>query len=66
MDNLELLQIAHNQQKFWAAVVAAGVPIVNHFFNLGLTQEIVMQIVSPVVAYILGQGLADLGKNKNN
>lgn len=55
-----------HSKKFWAAVVAAGVPIANHFFNLGLTQEIVMQIVSPVVAYILGQGLADLGKNKNN
>jgi hypothetical protein len=30
---------------------------------LGLTQDAIMQIVTPVVAYILGQGLADLGKN---
>jgi hypothetical protein len=31
-----------------------------------MTQDIVTQIVGPIVAYILGQGLADLGKNKNN
>jgi len=54
-----------HSKKFWAAVVAAGVPILNHFLSLGLTQEVVMQIVSPIVAYILGQGLADLGKNKS-
>jgi hypothetical protein len=54
-----------HSKKFWAAVVAAGVPILNHFFTLGLTQEVVMQIVGPIAAYILGQGLADLGKNKS-
>jgi len=54
-----------HSKKFWAAVVAAGVPILNHFLSLGLTQEVVMQIVGPIVAYILGQGLADLGKNKS-
>jgi hypothetical protein len=54
-----------HSKKFWAAVVAAGVPILNHFFKAGLTQDVVMQIVGPIVAYILGQGLADLGKNKS-
>jgi len=54
-----------HSKKFWAAVVAAGVPLLNHFFQVGLTQDIVMQIVGPIVAYILGQGLADLGKNKS-
>ena len=54
-----------HSKKFWAAVVAAGVPILNHLFKAGLTQDVVMQIVGPIVAYILGQGLADLGKNKS-
>mgnify|MGYP003134823617 CR=1 FL=1 len=54
-----------HSKKFWAAAVATSVPIVNHFFGWGLTQEAIMQIVTPVVAYILGQGLADLGKNKS-
>lgn len=54
-----------HSKKFWAAVVATAVPIINHVWGLGLTQDAIMQIVTPVVAYILGQGLADLGKNKN-
>jgi hypothetical protein len=52
-----------HSKKFWAAAVSAAVPIANHIFDLGLTQESIIQIVTPVVAYILGQGLADLGKN---
>jgi len=52
-----------HSKKFWAAAVATGVPIINHVWGLGLTQDAIMQIVTPVVAYILGQGLADLGKN---
>jgi uncharacterized membrane protein YqaE (UPF0057 family) len=54
-----------HSKKFWAAVVAVAVPIVNHFFKLGLTQDVVIQVVGPISAYILGQGLADLGKNKS-
>jgi len=52
-----------HSKKFWAAAVATGVPIINHVWGLGLTQEAIMQIVTPIVAYVLGQGLADLGKN---
>jgi len=52
-----------HSKKFWAAAVATGVPIINHVWGLGLTQDAIMQIVTPVVAYILGQGLADLDKN---
>ena len=52
-----------HSKKFWAAAVATGVPIINHVWGLGLTQDAIMQIVTPIVAYVLGQGLADLGKN---
>lgn len=55
-----------HSKKFWAAVVAVAVPVVNHFFDLGLSSEVVMQVVGPIGAYILGQGLADLGKNKSS
>ena len=54
-----------HSKKFWAALIAVTVPIVNHFYGLGLTQEVVVQVVGPISAYILGQGLADLGKNKS-
>ena len=55
-----------HSKKFWAAVAGVAVPIVNHYLDLGLTTEVVMQIVGPIGAYILGQGLADLGKNKSS
>jgi hypothetical protein len=54
-----------HSKKFWAAAVATAVPIINHVWGIGLTQDAMMQIVTPIVAYILGQGLADLGKNKS-
>ena len=53
-----------HSKKFWAAVFAATAPLFNHYLHLGLTPEVMMQITGPVFAYILGQGLADLGKNK--
>jgi len=53
-----------HSKKFWASVAGAAVPILNHFFDLGLTPEVVLQTIGPIAAYILGQGLADLGKNK--
>jgi len=54
-----------HSKKFWASAVGTAVPILNHVFDLGLTTEVVMQVLGPIGAYILGQGLADLGKNKS-
>lgn len=50
--------------KFWMGVAAALVPPLNHFLDLGLSIEQVASTIGPLMAYILGQGLADLGKNK--
>jgi len=55
----------YHSKKFWASVVGAAVPVINQVFGLGLTTEVVMQVIGPIGAYILGQGLADLGKNKS-
>jgi len=54
-----------HSKKFWASVIGALVPVLNHFFDFGLSPEAVLQTVGPIAAYILGQGLADLGKNKS-
>lgn len=54
-----------HSKKFWTAVIATAVPILNHAFDIGLTQESLIQVTGPLIAYILGQGLADLGKNKS-
>jgi len=55
-----------HSKKFWASVVGAAVPVLNHFFDLGLSPEVVIQTIGPIGAYILGQGLADFGKNKSD
>lgn len=54
----------YHSKKFWASAVGALVPVLNQYLGWGLTAEQVMSILAPVLAYTLGQGLADLGKNK--
>lgn len=49
-------------KKFWAAVVAAIVAAVLQHY--GWSAEKIALVTGPLVAYVLGQGLADLGKNR--
>ena len=49
-------------KKFWAACVAVLVPVANELFDLSLTTESVMTIVGPIMAYIVGQGIADTNR----
>jgi len=50
-------------KKFIAALVGLGVVVVAHF-GLTLDQESIMVALSPILAYIVGQGIADTGKEK--
>lgn len=52
-----------HSKKFWAAVIAASVPIWNKVFNIQLSTADITAVTSPIIAYIIGQGAADLGKN---
>lgn len=52
-----------HSKKFWASLIAALVPGLNFTFGLGLAVEEVSTIVIPIVGYVVGQGMADLGKN---
>lgn len=49
-------------KKFWFAVVGVFVPIVNSALGLEMATETVMTIVGPIMAYIVGQGIADVKK----
>lgn len=46
-------------RKFLLAVVGALVPILNSTFNLGVTQDQIIAILTPLVAFIGMEGLAD-------
>ncbi len=51
-------------KKFWASVIAVVVPMSNHMFGWGMDVDSVVTMMTPMLAYILGQGMADMGKNK--
>ncbi len=50
-------------KKFQAAVVGLVVAIAGNV-GLDLDEVALMTILSPILAYIAGQGLADIGKEK--
>lgn len=53
----------YKSKKWWAAVVAAVLPIVNKVLGFDLDPTELVLVSSPLVGYILGQGVADIGKN---
>jgi len=50
-------------KKFIAALVGLAVVTGAHF-GFALDQAAIMTVVSPILIYILGQGVADIGKEK--
>lgn len=48
-------------KKFWMAIAGVVAVLVSAFF--GIAEDKVLEILSVIIAYILGQGMADLGKN---
>lgn len=53
----------YHSKKFWASVIATAVPMLNYYFGWGMDGDHVMTMMAPLMAYVFGQGLADLGKN---
>lgn len=51
-----------SSKKFVAALVAALVAFIAAYF--GFSPEKVMAVISPLLAYIGAQGIADLGKER--
>jgi len=50
-------------KKFWMAVAGVVAVMLSHL--AGVPEETTLKVAGLIVAYILGQGLADLGKSKN-
>ena len=51
-------------KKWWIGIVGVLVPVINSFLPEGTQLELaqVVQVLTPLFAYIVGQGLADFGK----
>ena len=50
-------------KKFWASLVGLVVTVLGHF-GLDLNVEQIMTVVSPILAYVLGQAISDAGKER--
>ena len=50
-------------KKFWTAFSSVLVALAGHF-GLDLDPSEITAILSPIMAYIVGQGVADLGKER--
>lgn len=53
-----------SSRKFLSAVVGAIVVFGNHYWNWGLTEEQVWQVLTPLLAFIGVEGAADVRGRK--
>tara|TARA_Y100000592_G_scaffold11002_1_gene15627 strand:+ start:405 stop:605 length:201 start_codon:yes stop_codon:yes gene_type:complete len=51
-------------KKWWAMAIAVSVPIGNKVLGLNMSMEELQLVIGPLVAYVMGQGIADIGKGK--
>ena len=52
------------KKKLTAMIVGVGIVYANKKFLLGIDEMMMKQIVAMIVAYIAGQAIADIGKEK--
>ena len=50
-------------KKFWASVAAVLIPMSNHFLGWNMDHNAIVTMMASMIAYIFGQGMADMGKN---
>lgn len=53
----------YKSKKFWASIIAVIIPVINQVFSLELDAQELVPIMAPALVYVVGQGMADLGKN---
>lgn len=58
----EPVQAMFSSKKWIMAILGAVIPLANSLFGWNLDAETLWQAVGPLMAYVLGQGLADFGK----
>lgn len=51
-------------RKFWLALIAALVVFLNRMWDLGLTEQELILVVAPLLAYIGVEGIADIKERK--
>lgn len=54
-------KVFYKSKKFWATISGCAVVVGQQY--LGLSSEAVLQVMGLISAYVLGQGIADHGKD---
>jgi hypothetical protein len=53
-------------KKWWAMLIGVTIPVLNKTMGLELSVEELQLVIGPLIAYVMGQGIADIGKTKDN
>tara|TARA_R110002153_G_scaffold9324_3_gene38610 strand:+ start:1284 stop:1475 length:192 start_codon:yes stop_codon:yes gene_type:complete len=59
---MHLIRTLLGSKKFIAALGSGLFVLLNEVLALGITEETINQLIGLAVAYVLGQGIADFGK----
>ncbi len=49
----------YKSKKWWTALIAFAVPVVNYLFGFAIDPNAVWVIISPLLIYLLGQAYVD-------
>lgn len=51
-------------KKFWSVIIGSGIAILNELFGEPLDEQALTQIEALILAFIVGTGMADWGKER--
>ena len=49
----------YKSKKWWSAMIAVAIPVLNHFLGWGMDMEQVALIVLPLIGYVFGEAWTD-------
>ena len=59
-----MLKALFGSKKFMAALASALAVLINELTGAHISEDALLAMLSPMLAYIVGQGIADHGKEK--
>ncbi len=59
MEKYDINKKPWHSKKWWMAVIGIVIPLVNHFFGMGLNPIEISAVLAPIIAYLLGQSYVD-------
>lgn len=64
MEEVKIEKQFWKSKKWWVMLTAVVIPVANRALGLDMGMEELKLVIGSLMAYIMGQGIADIGKNK--